>query len=73
MTLEITNQVRIQDYDDYWYTVEDTHLDVGCGGCTISYWEVRTDIGEKRIQHICMNEEEALAVADSIYKLFKKD
>jgi hypothetical protein len=72
MTIEITNQVRIQEHEDYWYTVEDTHLDVGCGGCTISYWELMKDVGDKRIQHICMNAETALAVADTIYKLFKK-
>ncbi len=29
MTIEITNQIRIQEHSDYWYTVEDTHLDVG--------------------------------------------
>jgi len=40
MPVEITNQVRIQQYEDFWYTVEDTHLDVGCDGCTISYWMV---------------------------------
>ena len=73
MTIEITNQVRIQSYPEYWYTVEDTHLDVGCEGCTISYWEFDKEKGHKRIQHVCMGEEEALAVADAIYKLFKKN
>ena len=73
MTIEITNQVRIQENEDYWYTVEDTHLDVGYDGCTISYWEFVKDRGDKRIRHICMNKEEALAVADAIYKLFKKN
>ena len=73
MTIEITNQVRIQENEDYWYTVEDTHLDVGYDGCTISYWEFVKDRGDKRIWHICMNKEEALAVADAIYKLFKKN
>ncbi len=73
MTIEITNQVRIQQYEDFWYTVEDTHLDVGCDGCTISYWVYDVEKGDKRVQHICMNEEQALAVADAIYKLFKKD
>jgi hypothetical protein len=75
MTIEITNQVRIQAYSDYWYTVEDIHLDVGCEGCTISYWEGK-NMGladDKRVQHICMGKEEALAVADAIYKLFKKN
>ena len=41
MTIEITNQVRIQEHEDFWYTVEDTNLDVGCDGCTISYWEAK--------------------------------
>ena len=72
MTLVITNQVRIQNYEDHWYTVEDTYLDVGGVGFTISFWE---DIEgqEKRTNHICLPTEEALAVADAIYKLFKKD
>ena len=78
MTIEITNQIRTQEHEDFWYTVEDTHLDVGCDGCTISYWEFVKDTGDTgdkrvRVQFICMNNEEALAVADAIYKLFKKN
>jgi hypothetical protein len=75
MTIELTNQVRIQQNQDFWYTVEDTHLDVGCDGCTISYWELPSGVNtsDKRLQHICMNKEEALAVADAIYKLFKEN
>jgi hypothetical protein len=75
MTLEITNQVRLQSYPDYCYTVEDTHIDVGISGCTISYWEfpAGANTNEKRVNHICMSEEEALAVADAIYKFFKKN
>jgi hypothetical protein len=73
MTVEITNQVRIQGHEEFWYTVEDTHLDVGCDGCTISYWEFMKDTGDKRVNYICMDNEEALAIADAIYKLFKKD
>ena len=74
MTIEITNQVRIQQYPDFWYTVEDTHLDLGCDGCTISYW-ASNDIekGEKRIEYICMDEEHALAIASTILKLFKRE
>ena len=71
MTIEITNQVRIQEYPDYWYTAEDTHIDVGVSGCTISYWEFQKDVGDKRVTHICMNEDEALAVASTIFKFFK--
>ena len=73
MTIELTNQVRIQQHQNFWYTVEDTHLDVGCDGCTISYWELPSGVNtsDKRIQHICMGKEESLAIADAIYKLFK--
>lgn len=75
MTIEITNQVRIQQYEGFWHTVEDTHIDVGCEGCTISYWEGKNAVlaDDKRVEYICMNEEQALAIADAIYKLFKKD
>ena len=67
----ISTQIRIQQYESYWYTAEDTHLDVGCEGFTVSHWEYDKEKGVKRIQHICMNKEEALAIADAIYKLFK--
>ena len=70
---EITNQVRIQSHTQYWYTVEDTHLDVGCEGCTISYWEFMNDTGDKRVNRICIDKEEAVAIASAIYKLFGKN
>lgn len=73
MTNEITNQIRIQKHEDFWYTVEDTHLDVGCDGCTISCWYEDKNREEKRDTYICMGGEEAVALADAIYKLFKKD
>ena len=71
MTIELTTQIRIQAHQDFWYTVEDTHLDVGCEGCTISYWEFDKEKGDKRQQYVCMGKEESLAIADAIYKLFK--
>ena len=73
MTIEITNQVRIQEHPEFWYTVEDTYLDVGCYGCIISSWYSTKDAGDKRNTGVCMNSEEALAIADAIYKIFKKD
>ena len=73
MPVEITQQVRIQQHKDFWYTVEDTNIDIGFDGCTISYWEFIKDTGDKRVQHICMEQDEALAIADAIYKLFKKE
>jgi hypothetical protein len=73
MPVKIHNQVRIQQHKDFWYTVEDTNIDIGFDGCTISYWEFIKDTGDKRVQHICMEQDEALAIADAIYKLFKKD
>ena len=69
---EIITQICIQPETDYWFTVEDTYLDLGTDGLTISYWSLR-DGKEERIMHICMDEPEALAVADAIYKLFKKE
>jgi hypothetical protein len=74
MTIEITNQVRIQSSEHYWYTVEDTNIDVGCDGCTISYWHIPPGVNttEERVIHISINEDEALAIADAIYKFFKK-
>ena len=71
MTIELTTQIRIQQHQDFWYTVEDTHIDVGCDGCTISYWDFEKDSGDKRGDYICMGKEESLAIADAIYKLFK--
>jgi hypothetical protein len=75
MPVEIYNQVRIQQHKDFWYTVEDTNIDIGFDGCTISYWEGKNVVlsDDKRVQHICMEQDEALAIADAIYKLFKKD
>ncbi len=67
--IEIYNSVRIQDDPDFWYTVEDTYVDVGCEGITIAYHE--DDRGE--INHMCFSNEIALAIADAIYKLAGKD
>jgi hypothetical protein len=73
MAIEISTQIRIQQHKDFWYTVEDTNIDIGFDGCTISYWEFVKDTSDKRVQHICMEQDEALAIADAIYKLFKKN
>jgi hypothetical protein len=75
MPVEITQQVRIQQHKGFWYTVEDTNIDIGFDGCTISYWEGTNAViaDDKRVQHICMEQDEALAIADAIYKFFKKD
>jgi hypothetical protein len=71
MTLEISTQIRIQEHEEYWYTVEDTHIDVGFTGCTISGWGHYEGKGDKRDNYVCMEKDEALAIADAIYKLFK--
>ena len=71
--MDINTQIRIQDDSDFWYTVEDMNIDVGCDGFTLSYWESLKGGGDKRFNHITMNKDEALAVADAIYKLFKKE
>lgn len=74
MTLRITNLVRIQEHPEFWYTVEDAHYVLeDCGECcTISSWTTDDD-GDKRITQVCMNPVQSLAIADAIYKLFKKD
>jgi len=69
---EITTQIRIQTERDYWFAVEDVYLDLGSDGLTISYWELR-DGKEKRANYICIDGSVALTLADSIYKLFKKE
>ena len=70
MSIEVTTQIRLQEHQEYWYTVEDTHLDVGGQGITISYWETVTKgDGEKRVQHISLGEDEAIAIARTILKL----
>ena len=71
MTIDITTQIRIQQHEGYSYTVEDNHIDAGCEGFTVSYWEYNKEKGYKRVQHICMEKEEALALAAAIHKLFK--
>ena len=68
----ITNQIRIQSERDYWFTVEDVYLDLGCDGLTISYWSLR-DGKEERAIYVCIDESAVLPVADAIYKLFKKE
>ena len=70
---EISTRFRIQNDPNYWFTVEDVYLDVGCDGVTISYWEASSVTkDEKRHTYMCIEKESALAVADAIYKLFKK-
>lgn len=74
---EISAQIRIQSDPHYWYTVEDHYIDVGCDGLTISYWEAIYEKGtledKKRHTHMCIETDSALAIADAIYKLFKKE
>jgi len=70
--MDINTQIRIQDTPNYWFTVEDMNIDVGCDGFTISYWEPHKE-GDKRIEHITMDKDYALRIADAIYKLFKEN
>ena len=73
LLMDINTQIRIQDDKNYWYTVEDMNIDVGFDGFTLSYWEFDNSLYGKRLKHITMNKDEALAVADAICKLFKED
>jgi hypothetical protein len=71
MEVTTSTQIRVQQSPDFWYTVEDTNIEIGFDGCTISYWEFSKGEEVKRVQYITMNKEEAVAIADAIYKLFK--
>ena len=67
--LEIYNSVRIHESSDYWYVVEDVHVDSGCSGITISYNEK----DKLDMERMCFSNEAALAIADAIYTLLEKD
>lgn len=70
MSISVSTQIRIQSDSDYFYTVEDCNIEIGEGGVTLSYWE-GVDNNDTRLRYITMGEEEAIALADSIYRLFK--
>ena len=70
MSIKTTTQIRLQSHPECWHTVEDTHLDVGGPGITISYWETSTKGGgEKRIQQMSLSEDQAIAIAGAILHL----
>lgn len=60
--------IKIIPDEEWYYSVEDADIATSCEGCTISYW-----VNHERRNHITMTPEEALAIADAIYKLFKQD
>lgn len=68
MAVETSTQISIFPGEEWYYTVEDQNIETSLGGCTISYWE-----DNKRKILITMEPDGALAVADAIYKLFKKN
>jgi hypothetical protein len=53
----------------------DVNLEIGEDGCTITYWDEMAinGAGDKRSKYITFDKEEALAIADAIYKLFKEE
>jgi len=80
MSIRVTNQVRIQTETEYWFTVEDKFRDNVTGedltltedldGFTITLRELDAEGRECEIKHFSIGEkEEALAIADAIYKL----
>lgn len=68
MAIDTSTCINIFPGKEWHYSVEDTNIEVGCSGCTISYW-----YDQKRKNYIMMTNDEALALADAIYKLFKKN
>ena len=68
MAIDTSTCINILPDEEWYYSVEDNNIEVGCDGCTISYWQ-----DQKRNKYITMTPDEALALADAIYKLFKKN
>ena len=68
MAIETNTRIAIYPGEDWYYTVEDENIETSLDGCTISYWEK-----QNRKNHITMEPDEAIALADAIYKLFKKN
>ena len=66
MAIDTSTCINILPDEEWYYTVEDSNVATSMDGCTISYWE-----DGQRHTHITMEKEEALAIADAIYKLFK--
>jgi hypothetical protein len=66
MAIDTSTCINILPDEEWYYSVEDINIAVSTDGCTISYWQ-----DGKRHTHITMEKEEAVAVADAIYKLFK--
>lgn len=73
MPYQVTTKIRIQSEPDYFYTVEDTDELTGSPGCTISSWNISTGVNLKECkgQSVTMTKEDALQIAESIFKLFK--
>lgn len=69
MPLQINKQICIKDCPDYWWSVEDFHLEAGGEGITLTFWELSGSSHEVRKKYICLDLEAALAVADAIQEL----
>jgi hypothetical protein len=74
--MELATKTKIyvqQVLPNFWYVIEDTNIDFASDGCTISCWEYNDEEGDsRRLNHIAMSKEEALAIASAINKLFMK-
>jgi len=66
MAIDTSTCINIFPDEEWYYAVEDLNIATSMSGCTISYWQ-----DGKRHINITMEPDEALAVADAIYKLFK--
>ena len=66
MAIYTSTCIKILPDEEWYYTVEDQNVNTSMDGCTISYWQ-----DGKRHTDITLEPEEALSIADAIYKLFK--
>lgn len=69
MSLQTTRQVCIRHCPDFWWTVEDFHLDAGGEGITLSYWELQGVNREVRKAYLCLDLEAAAVMGDIIHQL----
>jgi len=69
MSLQTTKQICIKNCSDYWWTVEDFHLEAGGEGITLTLWESQKVDTEVRKTYICLDLEAAMALADAIREL----
>lgn len=71
--MEIYKEIKIYPDDHYGFSVENDRKDVGGEGITIQSFDLEKNGVRKNPQYLCLNDDEALAIADAIYELLKEN